>query len=136
MAIEVKWEILDESDPDWECCRCLYAYLTPNGKQILYIGKAWGATVRNRWSRSGKEEFWEDLEKKTRIRRHIPLIGKIYLRVGQRLTRELLSDIESLLIKTEKPWGNIQSRNRRIARPGMRVICNGRWPGREIYVDK
>jgi len=136
MEIKVEWEILEDTDSSWESCRCLYAYLAPKGKEILYIGKAWGTSVRNRWSRNGKEEFWEDLEKQRGIKYHIPLIGKIYLQVGRRLTGELLADVESLLINIEKPWGNIQSQKNRIGRPGMRVTCNGTWPGQGLYIDK
>lgn len=128
MTIEFRWKILSE---------CLYAYLTRRGDEILYIGKAWSTTVRVRWSRSNKEKFWEALEKQRGIKHHIALIGKIYLPEGHRLTRELLYDIESLLINKEKPWGNRQSRNNRIRRPGMQVDRIGRrWPGSRRYRDK
>ena len=133
--IEVKWRILTEDDPGWNYCRCLYAYLTQNGKEILYVGKAWGTTVRVRWSWGGKKKFWKDLEKQGGIKRHIPLIGEVYLFQGQRLTRELLADVESLLINIEKPWGNIQSQQNRISRPRMEVKCTGKWPGRRRYRD-
>lgn len=77
--IEIKWRGLEGDDPGWSNRRCLYAYLAPTKKEILYIGKAWGTTVKARWSRNGKEKFWEDLEKQRKIRQHIPLIGEIYL---------------------------------------------------------
>ena len=137
MTIEVEWKALKEEDPRWNYSRCLYAYLAPNGNEILYIGKAWGTSVRNRRSWSSKKEFWKDLKKQRGIKHHVPLIGQIYLRKGVRLTRQLLADVESLLIQIEKPWGNIQSRDTRIRRPGMQVKCAGEWPSRrKIYRDK
>ena len=135
--IEVKWRTLGENDPGWDYSRCLYAILTPDGKEILYIGKAWGTSVRNRWSWSGKKEFWEDLRNQRGITHHTPLVGEVHLPRTCRLTRELLYDMESLLINQEKPWGNIQSRKTRIRRPGMEVKCVGEWPGkRSKYKDE
>jgi len=134
-VIEIRWRTLDDEDPGWKSCRCLYAYLTPNGKEILYIGKAWSATVRDRWYK--KRVFWKDLEKQRGIKYTIPLIGEVYLFGEQRLTRELLADIESLLINIEKPWGNIQCQKDRIRRPSMQVKCTSKWPKRrKIYEDK
>jgi hypothetical protein len=119
----------------WHLSRCLYAYLSPDGREILYIGKAWGTTVKARWSRSAKENFWTDLQKERKIGSHIALIGLVCMIGDQRLTSQLLSDVESLLINREKPWGNIQSRCARISRPGMQVKCSGKWPGVRSYVD-
>jgi len=101
----------------------------------LYIGKAWGTTVEERWNL--KKTFWKDLEKQRGINHVIPLIGEVYLFGEQRLTRQLFADIESLLINTEKPWGNIQSQVHRIRRPGMLVKSTGKWPKRgKTYEDK
>ena len=133
--ITIKWKPLSDEDPEWGYTRCLYAYLNPNGREILYIGKAWGTTVRGRWSWSGKKDFWKDLEKERGIVSHVPLIGLVCLPEGRRLTSQMLSDVESLLIKRESPWGNIQSTRTRISRPGMVVRCSGNWPGRRTYVD-
>jgi hypothetical protein len=133
--IEIRWRTLDDEDLGWDSCRCLYAYLTPNRKEILCIGKAWVATLRDRWYK--KRAFWKDLDKKRGIKHVIPLIGEVYLFGEQRLTRELLADIESLLINAEKPWGNIQCQKDRISRPSMQVKCTGKWPKRRrMYEDK
>ena len=128
LAIIQLSRISGQSKPLWSQTRVLYAYLASVNHEILYIGKADGTTVRQRWTRSAKEGFWADLEKERRILRHGILAGEIELEKGYRLTRELLADIESLLIKRISPWGNIQSRWSRILRPGLRVICKGEWP--------
>ena len=113
--------------PLWFADCGLYAYIGPKN-EVLYIGKVDGTTVRQRWSRSGKEAFWSDLERERNIFKHAAIFGAIELELGRRLTQELLADIESLLINRVQPWGNIQCCNMRIARPGLHVRCAGSWP--------
>jgi hypothetical protein len=132
----IHWRSLTLDDEGWNRVRCLYAYIALKTREILYIGKAWNATVRARWNRSGKYDFWDDLERQRGIHIHHPLIGEIELPPHHRLSRELLSDIESLLIHQVQPWGNIQSRSSRISRPGFTIKCLGVWPSRNrIFSD-
>lgn len=134
--ITVQWHFLAPDDPGWKSMRCLYAYVAPNKKEILYIGKSWGVTVKARWNRTAKEDFWNDLERKRKIRKHFALLGEVDLTHRVRLTKELLADVESLLILGEQPWGNIQSKLSRIPRPGLVVECSGSWPGQaRFYKD-
>ncbi len=52
------------------------------------------------------------------------------------MTRQLLVDVESLLIYEVKPWGNIQAQSSRIQRPGLMVECRGAWPLRKrVFQD-
>lgn len=135
-AVTVQWHALSAEHFGWNALRCLYAYLAPDKREILYIGKAWGVTVRGRWNRTAKEAFWKDLEKQRGIRKHCPLVGEVQLNYSGRLSSALLADVESLLIVAEQPWGNIQSKNSRTVRPGLAVECVGQWPGRaRVYVD-
>ena len=129
MYVTVWWTPLDNAGthPLWSANRGLYAYVGPRN-EMLYIGKVDGTTVRQRWNRSGKETFWNDLERERVIFKTAVIFGEIELETGSRLTRELLADIESLLIKKLQPWGNIQSRNTRIPRLGLHVRCAGSWP--------
>ncbi len=132
----VRWRFLRPEDEGWKSLQCLYAYLAPNKKEILYIGKAWGVTARARWNRAGKENFWHDLEKQRKIFKHFVLLGNVNLTYRGQLTEKLLADIESLLIMGEKPWGNILSKKSRISRPGLIVKCEGEWPGKvKFYID-
>ena len=102
---------------------------TPLGQdEILYIGKAHGCSVRQRWKAGDKMLFWRALESERRIFEHVVLVGEICLEAGRRLTRELLSDVERLPINEIKPYGNIACIRRRIIRPGLRVTCTGAWP--------
>ena len=40
MEITVQWKEIGNSKEYWNSSRCLYAYLYPDGEEILYIGKA------------------------------------------------------------------------------------------------
>jgi hypothetical protein len=60
------------------------------------------------------------------------LVGEFHYR--DRLTRELVADVESLLIALLRPPGNISATCTRIARPGLRVRCTGtHWPSVSRY---
>ncbi len=131
-SIEIKWRQIeiDRNDEYWNRSRCLYAYLHPEGEEILYIGKADGATVKERWSANDKDVLWNYLNKNG-VKEHIPIIGIIYLPKQTRFSSELLKDIEGLLIYREQPAGNINNKKTRgISRPGMIIKCSGNiWPG-------
>ena len=136
MLVDVIWRFINERDPLWQLKKGLYAYFCPESHEILYIGKVDGTTVRQRWNRSAKADFWKDLEDQRGILKHAILVGKIGLPPFKRLTIELLRDIESLLILELKPWGNIQSRNSRISRKSFIVNCLGDWPlARKLFQD-
>lgn len=124
----IEWAPLPDGDPAWTESRCLYAYLAPQHDEILYLGKAWGETVRGRWAHESKWDFWDDLETLRNIRAHRAIIGRVVLPPGRCLSHELLCDIESLLIFKLQPWGNIQCSVTRTSRPGSRVACVGDWP--------
>jgi hypothetical protein len=134
--VEVDWRSLNgEDDAGWNLVRCLYGYLAPDMREILYIGKSWGVSVRGRWSRSAKSDFWDDLEAERKIARHYVLLGQIALFGESRLSRQLLADVESLLIFHLAPWGNIQSTRTRISRPGLVVRCVGAWPVKQQFFE-
>ncbi len=134
----VNWQQPDSEPGLWNVWRGLYAYLNLDGddeSEILYIGKVDGTTVRQRWRRSGKVGFWDSLEKKRGIYFHGVIVGLILLPVGQRLSRKLVTDIESLLINRVCPWGNIQCRNSRASRPSLVVRCEGEWPLTQTFFE-
>ena len=125
----VNWRALEcDSHPAWNATRALYAYTTPSGREVLYIGKADRCTVRERWNAADKQSFWRALECDRRVYNHVVYAGAVGLPSGSRLTCELLSDIESLLIYVLEPWGNIQCSQSRLCRPDMTVQCTGEWP--------
>ncbi len=64
MIVWVHWSSIQDDDPLWDATRCVYAYLGPE-KESLYIGKADGRTVRERWTRSAKSEFWASCRAET-----------------------------------------------------------------------
>ncbi len=131
MDVWVYWTRLDsDDDPRWSEEYCLYAYLHPTRDRLLYIGKADYSTVRSRLYGEHKAQLFEDIwrvegvaEDELRI-----LHGELELEDGYRRSSELLADVESLLIRRLQPLGNISTTRTRIARPGLRVNCEGDWP--------
>jgi hypothetical protein len=127
--VVLKWSLpfRDEDDSLWHSYG-LYAYLRPRCREILYIGKAVGRTVLERFNDPDKRAFCDDLVKQRNIRGVRVIVGDV--QANQNITRQLILDVESLLIHRIKPWGNIQSRQSRcISRPGLLVICTGNaWP--------
>lgn len=127
MQVGVRWFEVDVDDDErWSYTCCLYAYLAPRAPEILYIGKCDGCTVRHRWR--NKRDFWRDLQRERKILSHRLIVGDVALPEGFRLSRQLLADVESLLIWSIKPWGNIQGRTNRIQRSGLTISCTGAWP--------
>ena len=129
MLIEVDWtDISDERHRLWLDQLCLYAYLHPRRAWLLYLGKADFCTVRQRLRGAHKDRLFEDCWNEFGIDEFRVLHGRLVLDDGCRRSSELLSDVESLLIKRLLPFGNIQCRTQRIARPNTRVVCSGDWP--------
>ena len=127
VEVFVAWRDADYGDGSgWDQLRCVYAYHGRNDR-LLYIGKAWGKTVKERWRRAAKPHFWDDLERELGIFEHAVSVGTLALYPGTRLTHQLLCDVESLLIHRLRPWGNVQSIESRIERPGLIVHCRGDW---------
>lgn len=127
MRAVVHWEHPNLNPKLWMLRRGLYAYFDVDTSEMLYIGKVYGTSVRQRWCRSGKCDFWNALEMERGIYAHGIIVGEIELSMGNRLSKALTSDIESLLINRLQPWGNIQCRNSRITRAGLDVLCRGEW---------
>jgi hypothetical protein len=136
MDVWIHWTLLDsDDDPRWDEQYCLYAYLLPRQVRLLYIGKADYSTIRSRWYGEHKDELFEDIwdaygigDDEVRV-----LHGEFELEEGYRRSSELLADVESLLIKRLQPFGNISATRSRIARPGLRVYCEGDWPLRRSH---
>jgi len=140
MAIEIEWYLITGDDDEaWDWTNVLYAYIDPDNDEVLYIGKAYGpsTSVRLRFQAEDKSALWNFLENELSITDVDVLVGDVCLEQDQKLTRQLLADIENLLIFREDPVGNKQStQSRGITRPGMRIKCTGDWPSQRLYIDR
>jgi len=125
MNICIKWKKLSTFNQNF--CKVLYANIDILRDKIVYIGKADFCSVKERLNGKDKKGLYDYL-KKNDIPKIRTIVGNIYLESDKKLSRELLIDIESLLVKRINPIGNIQSTKTRISRPGMRVFCEGFWP--------
>lgn len=118
----------ERDDPRWDYSLALYAYLRARGTEILYIGKADGRTIWQRLNDPDKNKLWRDLSRALQVKGIRVIV--VDFETGLRLTRQLVYDVESLLIHCIKPVGNKQAtRSRNISRPGLVVLCQGKaWP--------
>ena len=116
---------------------CLYAYLHPATRDVLYIGKTADLTVRQRFVSNFKRKF-NDLYARLGIVTVDVLAARIESNISSRLTRQWLDDLESLLILRVQPALNQQKRKSRSkTRPGTVVVCTGAWPlDRARFVDR
>lgn len=114
----------------WRYRRALYAILHPDKDEVLYLGKADGSTVRARWDAADKHDrVWSRIEDERELYEHGFIVAEVRLPPNRRLTRELITDIESLLILEIDPWANCQNtKSRGSVRQGMMVKCTGHWP--------
>ena len=128
LAVTLHWFWVEgDDDARWRHDLALYAYLAPLKPEIYYFGKCDRTTVRGRAAYSAKAGAWDCINRLSKTHRLI--VAEI--EVEQRLTRELLADIESLLIYIIQPCCNVQNTRSRgkHCRPGMRVECKGSaWP--------
>jgi hypothetical protein len=135
LLVDVSWVYANlDGGSAWRRSRVIYAYLHARTRNILYLGKAWGTTVRERWNaRDKRGGVWSFLDA-AEIREHVVIVGE--LSCGVRLTSKLLADVESLLIAALQPPANVASVASRRARPGLRVRAHGdAWPGPELVID-
>lgn len=133
-TIEVEWV---DSEESLDYSEVLYLYLERSSNSILYLGKADRYTVRERLRGSHKDAVFDHIANNLGIRRIEVMVGQLFMPRGARFSRQLLGDIETLLIHRLRPPCNIQStRSRPITRPGLRVTCTGCWPvARVRFVD-
>jgi hypothetical protein len=91
--------------------------------------------VRGRGCYSAKPGAWDCINQRSKT--HCVIVAEI--EVEQRLTRELLGDIESLLTYELQPSCNVQNTASwgKHSRLGMRVECRGKaWPlSRKVFWD-
>ncbi len=116
--------------------RCLYAYVDPATGDVLYIGVADRCSVAERWNGHRGDGVFAFFEDQLGLEEWDTLVGDVELVAGmERLSPELLLDIETLLIRRLRPRGNKQMPEPR--RPGMRFTCEGAWPlDRRVFVDR
>ncbi len=124
---------------DLDAYRVLYAYQHPTSEEILYIGKADRCSFRERLGGSHKKAMFTSYLGTQPQRNINVLVGNVVLDEGNRLSRHLLSDIESLLIYRLKPPLNTHYLfSRTYSRPGMILTCGGEWPKgeRACFIDR
>jgi len=106
--------------------------------EIYYIGKCDRTSVRGRWCYSAKPDVWDCIGRRSKTHRLI--VAEI--ETEQRLTRALVSDIESLVVCRVHQIQSLCNRQNTASRgkhrrPGMKVECRGAWPlSQETFRDE
>lgn len=137
MHVLVDWARLSDTDRRWHQCACLYAYMDVDSGRLLYIGKAGRQSVYQRTRGRHKAGIYDFLDREYGDTVPGVIRGELVLEPGRRFSRQLLADVESLLIYELQPPANIACTRSRISRPGMEVRCRGHWPlrRRRFYDD-
>ncbi len=137
MEVGVEWEYTDHEEKSIGFTRVLYAYLHPDTNEILYIGKSDYCSVLKRTKGTHKENLFNYFSEELGLDSYACIVGILSVPKGRKYSSELLSDVESLLIISLQPCGNIQSKGTRISRPGLKVTCSGDWPCKaKVFDDK
>lgn len=110
MLVEVKWRFIGPRSECWGWSRSLYAYVHPTTDKILYLGKADGTTVRGRFHAPDKQALFEFFAQEQGINRVRVSVGTIFVDQDRRLSRELLADVESLLLSASDPLETLAGR--------------------------
>lgn len=135
MLVKITWYKIDENNYYlWQVNRGLYIYKSKYD-EILYIGKVDGTTVRQRAQPSAKPNVWNRIYNERGNIEFNVFVGLIELPKGNRLSRQLLVDIESLLIYEIQPVGNNACTKSRISRPGLYVKNFGNWSHNRVFLD-
>lgn len=114
--IVVDWHaIASERDVLWTFRGVLYVFCQARTHRVLYLGKADYSSVRERFRCRAKDLLWNYLAREHGVERVEVRVGVVIAEC--RLTTQLLSDTESLLIERLAPCGNVQCVTSRIQRP-------------------
>jgi hypothetical protein len=138
MRVIIDWAILKPGDSAWAARRCLYVYADPLTRRLLYVGKAYSATVWERTQGKHKEQVFERLADKFAIpTQSLPVVlyGRLRSYDSFRVTKPVFRDVESLLIRRLRPFGNSKCKVSRTERLDLSVECTGEWwwPRRKFY---
>lgn len=131
MRVVIEWTVLQDGDRRWDANRCLYAYLDDQTGRLLYIGKAYSASVVRRLEGSHKDSLFRRVRMKLGVSpewKPVVLHGHLTTEPGRRVTKPVFRDVESLLIMRLSPRFNINCKGSRIERAGLLVECEGAWP--------
>jgi hypothetical protein len=104
-----------------DCFRALYFYRAYRTRKILYIGKAYRQSIKDRWNCPSKQKI---------VRRGVtvrPFVTGFH--TSRRLTPQLFDDVERLLIFLVQPEKNRHHKEScRLHHKRLDVECLGEWP--------
>jgi len=104
------FDIDDIYDLDFEVLDDYGFYMFLYGNEIVYIGQAYYQFIRDRIKQHLRgDSVWEWIKENYNIEQISIKIATIEYMGQKRVSKQLFNDIESLLIITQEPPGNIQN---------------------------
>jgi hypothetical protein len=130
VRVTVRWHWLeDEGAPEWDATNCLFAFADPESDEILYVGAAAGATVRDRCEAAELEPLWSDL-RGIGVEHVSVMVGTIDRQGATPEPARNASAAAALLVAELQPSGNAVDATA-VPPAGLEVECAGDWPYEE-----
>lgn len=121
--IELFWQLADNLSV--QASQAVYMFRKERGREILYIGKAFRQSIKQRWVCRSKARLGK-LARKERITLR-PLVAGFHTKL--RLTPHLVDDVERLLIFMTQPrWNRPGMKSCSLHHRRLTVKCTGQWP--------
>jgi hypothetical protein len=125
----VQWRWLEQdADPDWDKTDRLFAFADPENDELLYIGAATGATLRERCEAADLEAVWHDL-RGIGIEQVSVLVGTPTSPDGDTIGAATVTATAALLVADLLPTGNGDTADAPAV--GLEIACDGDWPYEE-----
>ncbi len=122
-TIELYWRFADELTQHSK--RAMYLFRKQNGREILYIGKAYYQSIKHRWECKAKGRLAK-LARKEKVQLR-PFIAGVH--TSRKITPKLLDDIERLLIFLVRPrWNVPRKQSCTLHHRDLVIRCSGYWP--------
>lgn len=130
MRVEVRWSYAGEGEENLEFSGVLYAYVHPTTREVLYVGEATYAGVRERFNGWSKEALLAQIQAAEGLPVVHAIVGVPWLPAGERYSRAMLAAVQSFLILKMRPRYNVLDPLPPLPPPELRVACRGDWPAR------
>lgn len=132
MKVHIAWSALEAASAH-RASAPLVAFLTPDRKEVVYVGARRMGSVKFPSAASIADlAFQEYLSERFMLAGDLhPLVGEVHLPGGEELTELLVEDVVTLLRLGEEPAGNeAVEPPPEVPKESFSIHCYGRaWPG-------
>jgi hypothetical protein len=115
---------VNEGHELWHSSGLLYAFFCPDSNKLLYLGKAEGKTVGERWHADDKQRIHFEL-RRAGYKKYNVLVGDLTIHGNSNATLAL---VESVLIFEHRPFANQKHRKTVNSDVNLDIRHHGDWP--------